>query len=92
MRLGAGLGVCGMGSEKRRKIRNFLVEMVIYSIMVAIYLYLVITYLAEWLVSLYDNNLVVYAILALIFIIAQSVFLDSLTSFIMDRLGLERLS
>ncbi|MFN2103743.1 MAG: hypothetical protein ACK2U5_20760 [Candidatus Promineifilaceae bacterium] len=75
----------------RRKLRSFLIEMIIYSLMVALYLWLVITYLAGLLVELFDNNLTAYAIVALLFIFAQSVLLDSLTSFIMDRLGLERL-
>ncbi|MFN2134612.1 MAG: hypothetical protein ACK2UK_01575 [Candidatus Promineifilaceae bacterium] len=80
-----------MNEKRRRIIHSFAVEMLIYSIMVTVYLYLVITYLEAWLVSLYDNDLVVYAFVALFFIVAQSVFLDSLTTFIMDRLGLERL-
>jgi hypothetical protein len=75
----------------RRKLRNFLIEMILYSVMVTVYLWLVITYLADWLVALFNSNLTAYAMVALLFIVAQSVFIDSLTSFIMDRLGLERL-
>ena len=59
--------------------------------MVMLYLWLVITYLAVWLVELYHSNLTAYAVIALVFIVAQSVLLDSLTAFIMDRLGVERL-
>lgn len=80
-----------MKAKTRRLVRNFVVEMVVYGFMVLIYLHLVLTFLADWLVELYDNNLVVYAIVALLFIVVQSVFMDSLTSFIMDKLGLERL-
>ena len=80
-----------MDDGKRLRVRNFLIEMVIYAILVSIYLYLVITYLADWLVALYNDYLTAYAVLALVFIVAQSVLLDSLTSFIMDRLGLRKL-
>lgn len=80
-----------MDDGKRLRVRNFLIEMVIYAILVSIYLYLVITYLADWLVALYNDHLTAYAVLALVFIVAQSVLLDSLTSFIMDRLRLRKL-
>ncbi len=80
-----------MNPTTRRKVRNFAIEMLIYSIMVAGYLCLVIRYLSDWLVDLFDSNLTAYAVVALVFIVAQSVFLDSLTGFLMDRLGLQRL-
>jgi uncharacterized membrane protein (DUF485 family) len=80
-----------MNSETRRKLRNFVIEMILYSVMVSVYLWLAITYLADWLVALFNSNLIAYAIVAILFIVAQSVLLDSLTSFIMDRLGVERL-
>ncbi len=80
-----------MNPTTRRKVRNFAIEMLIYSILVAGYLFFVIRYLTGWLTELFDSNLTAYAIVALVFIVAQSVFLDSLTSFLMDRLGLQRL-
>lgn len=80
-----------MNPKLRRKLRNFAIEMLIYGALVAVYLFLVIRYLADWLTQLFDSNLTAYAIIALVFIIAQSVFLDSFTSFIMHRLRLERL-
>ena len=64
--------------------------MVIYAVLVTIYLYLVWRYLWDWLVMLYHENLPLYAIICLVFIVVQAVFLDSVTTFIMDRLGLNR--
>lgn len=78
-----------MNPINRRKVRNFAIEMLIYGALVAGYLFLVIRYLADWLVDLFNSNLIAYAVVALVFIVAQGVVLDSLTTFLMDRLGLE---
>ena len=59
--------------------------MVIYAVLVTIYLYLVVHYLGDWLVKLYHENLLLYALVALIFIVVQAVFLDSVTTFLMNR-------
>jgi hypothetical protein len=79
-----------MKSKNWPKLRNFAIEMLLYSLFVTIYLFLVVRYLSGWLLSLYENNLTVYAIVALGFIVAQGVLLDAITSFVMDRLGLDR--
>lgn len=70
---------------------NFIIEMVIYGILVIAYFYLVLRYMGVFLNDLYHNNLVVYAILGLILIVAQAVVLEAVTSFLIDRLRLERL-
>jgi hypothetical protein len=62
--------------------------MAIYAALVTIYLYLIVRYLGDWLVTLYHENLPLYAIVALLFIVVQAVFLDSVTTFLMNRLGL----
>jgi cation transporter-like permease len=79
-----------MKRATRRRVRRFAIEMVIYGVLVILFLYLVIFFLADWLTTLYSSNLLAYAIIALILIIAQSALLDFLTTFIMDRLGLRR--
>ena len=66
--------------------------MVIYGVLVTIYLYLVMRYLSDWLVALYEENLTLYAIITLVFIIVQAVFLDSVTTFLMKRLGLNKVN
>jgi hypothetical protein len=64
--------------------------MVIYAVLVTIYLYVVVRYLGDWLVTLYHEDLFLYAIVALVFIVVQAVFLDSVTTFLMNRLGLNK--
>lgn len=78
-------------SKIRTLIINFIIELVIYGILVVAYFYLVLRYLSVFLTDLYYNNLVVYAILGLILIVAQAVVLEAVTSFLINRLRLERL-
>ena len=77
--------------QVRILIVNFVLEVVVYSLLVLGYFLLVLRFLAIPLETLYSNNLVFYAFLALALIVAQAVALDGVTSFLISRLGLERL-
>ena len=79
-----------MNPETRKRLHRFGLQMVIYGVLVTIYLILVWRYLKDWLVMLYNENLGLYAIICLVFIIVQAVFLDSVTDFIMDRFGFNK--
>lgn len=74
----------------RRLIRNLLIELVVYAGLLVAYFFLVLRVLGEPLESLYVADLRLYALAALGLIVAQAVLLELLTSFLMDRLGLER--
>ena len=76
----------------RELIRNFIIELVVYGILLVAYFFLALRYLAAPLSRLFDNSLVVYAILGLILIVVQAVFLEFVTSLLFDFLGLHRLS
>jgi hypothetical protein len=71
-------------------LRNFVLEMLIYSLLVILYVYLALRLLAEPLHWLFENNRVVYAFLGLILIVAQAVLLEAITGFIINQLQLER--
>lgn len=77
-----------MDSKTRKRLRAFGIQMVIYAVLVTVYLYLVWRYLEMWLLSLYQNNLPLYAVVSLAFIVVQAVVLDTVTTVIMRRLGL----
>ena len=79
-----------MNPETRKRLHHFGIQMVIYGVLVTIYLFLVWYYLGEWLVTLYHDNLVIYAVVCLVFIVVQAVFLDSVTTFIMKLFGLTK--
>ena len=80
-----------MDTDARRLIRNFLIELVLYGILVAIYFVLVLRTIGGWLTALYYENLTLYAFVALALIVTQAVVLEMVTTFLIERLGLERL-
>ncbi|HSG16874.1 MAG TPA: hypothetical protein VLE70_11215 [Anaerolineae bacterium] len=80
-----------MEVNSRKLIRNFVIEVVVYGVLVVAYFLLVLQSLGEWLTYLYENNLGVYAVVALILIVVQGVLFEKVTTFLVERLGLERL-
>ena len=71
-------------------IRRFLVEMAVYALLLVVYFFAVLRFLGNILTALYDNYLVVYAILALVLIVMQGVMLEALTSYLMKLFRLEK--
>lgn len=71
-------------------IRNFVIELIIYGLLVVGYFYLVLRLLGEPLRALFERNLVLYSVVALGLIVAQSVVLEAVTAFLLSRLKLER--
>lgn len=80
-----------MDIDSRKIVRNFLFELVVYGALVVAYFILVLQSLGDWLNSLYNNNLTVYAVVSLVLIVVQAVILEKVTTFLIERLGLERL-
>lgn len=70
----------------RRLLRNFLIEMVIYGVLLVGYFLLVLRYLAEPLTQLFESNLVAYGFVALGLMALQAVALDGVTTLLV-RLG-----
>lgn len=77
--------------EVRRLLRNFSIELLVYAALVFGYFLLVLQFLGQPLARLFSTNLVLYAFVALLLIVAQGVLLEAVTSFIMGLLGLEQL-
>jgi len=75
----------------RRMIGSFVIELIIYSVLVVAYFFAVLRLLGDPLYRLYSSNLTLYAFLALALIVAQAVVLEAVTSFIMGLLGLDQL-
>jgi uncharacterized membrane protein YcjF (UPF0283 family) len=80
-----------MKQDTRKVIRNFAIELIVYGTLVVVYFLVVLQTIGDWLYDLYENNLAVYAIAALVLIVVQGVFLEMVTTFLIERLGLERL-
>ena len=75
----------------RKLLRNFIIELIVYSGLVVIYFYLVLQSLSGYLEHVFKTNLVTYAFVGLGLILAQGVLLDLVTSFLLDQIKLERL-
>ena len=75
----------------RMLIRNFAIEVLIYSVLVFGYFLLVLRLLGEPLKKLFTDHVTLYAFAALALIVVQGVVLEFLTSFLVSRLRLERL-
>lgn len=76
----------------RSLIRNFLIEMVVYGLLLVVYFLLALRYLGEPLAKLFAEDLHLYSILSLVLIVAQAVALELVVSFLFDFLGLNRLT
>jgi hypothetical protein len=76
--------------DLRALIRNFVIELVLYGALVLAYSFLVLRWLSEPLRDLFHSNLLVYALLSLGLIVAQGAVLDSVTSFLLSLLPMER--
>ena len=76
----------------RALLRNFLVELVVYGGLIAVYFYVALQYLGEPLAKLYAENLTLYAVVGLGLIVFQAIILEFVTSFLFDFLGIHRLT
>ena len=72
-------------------LRKFLIELVLYGLLVIGYFFLVLRYLGAPLAQLFHDNLTYYAIASLLLIVAQGVLLDFVVTFLLDFFGLDRL-
>ena len=78
-----------MTTEMKTIVRNFSIQLLIYSVLLVIYFALVENHLGEPLVALFEKSLAAYAVVSLVLILVQALFLDGIISFIVKRLGLE---
>jgi len=89
--LGEKRGAALKTSVTKKLIRNFVLELLVYAILVVGYFFLVLRFLADPLKKLFTENLILYAFVALGLVVAQSVLLEAVTSFIMRQAGLDQL-
>jgi hypothetical protein len=78
-------------SGTRRLVLGIAIGVVAYVALIAGYFLLVLRPLGEPLKNLFVNNLILYAFVALALVVAQGVLLAVVTSFLVNRLGLEQL-
>ena len=76
--------------EPRILFRNLLVEIIIYSVLIFGYYLLVLRWMGDWLMNMFNTNLVYYSLAGLGLIFVQAVLLDFVTSFLMKYIKLDQ--
>ena len=71
-------------------LRNFLIELVIYSLLVLAYFYFILRYLEDYLTNLFSQNLVLYGVIGVLLIVLQGALLDAVTSILLNQIKLDR--
>jgi hypothetical protein len=69
-----------MKKNDAKSLRAFAIELVIYSVLVTAYFFLVLHLLGNWLYRLEVQHRVVYAVVAILLIAGQAVALDAVTT------------
>ncbi len=74
--------------QTKRTLLRLAVELVIYAILVTAYMFLILHFFTGLLVDLFKSDRVMYAALALALIVFQGIFLETVTTFLIERLEL----
>jgi hypothetical protein len=75
-----------MKKETAKTLRAFLIELVVYAVLVVAYFLLVLHFLGGWLHQLESHHRYTYATVAILLIIGQAVVLDSVTTLLFRML------
>jgi hypothetical protein len=73
-----------MKRDVEASVRAFLIEFVVYAALVAVYYFLVLHFLGDWLWHLFATDRRTYAALALALIIGQGFLLEFLTRLLLS--------
>lgn len=76
--------------KPRILLRNLVLELIIYASLIFAYYLVVLRWLVDWLLNLFNTDLVVYAIAGLSMIFVQAVILDFVTSYLMKFIKLDQ--
>ncbi len=72
-----------MKTQAAKTLRAFLIELVVYAILVIAYFFLVLHFLGEWLHGLQMHHRYTFAGLSILLIIGQAVVLEGITTFLL---------
>jgi hypothetical protein len=75
-----------MKVETSATLRAFVIELIVYAILVVGYFFLVLHYLSNWLQNLHLHHVSLYAAVAIALIIGQAVLLESVTTWLLRLL------
>ncbi|HJX81017.1 MAG TPA: hypothetical protein VJ248_03200 [Candidatus Udaeobacter sp.] len=69
-----------MKKQTAKSLRAFGIELVVYSVLVTVYFFLVLHLLGDWLYHLEAHHRYIYAGVAILLIVGQAVVLDTVTN------------
>jgi len=69
-----------MNRDLKGWLKSFLVELVVYSVLVVGYFFLILHLLADWIDHIYEGDRRVHAAIALALIVGQGIALELLTA------------
>ena len=72
-----------MKTETARTLRAFLIELIVYAVLVVGYFFLVLHFLGDWLYQLEIHRRYTYAGVAILLIIGQAVVLENVTTLLL---------
>jgi hypothetical protein len=75
-----------MKASAARTLRAFLIELLVYSVLVVVYFFLVLHFLADWVNELEPRHIKIYALVSIGLIIGQAILLEIVTTWLMRRL------
>jgi hypothetical protein len=75
-----------MKNDATRTLKAFLVELVLYSVLVVVYFFLVLHLLGNWLNQLAVHHRYLYATTAVLLVIGQAILLEAVTTFLLRLL------
>ena len=68
-----------MDREVKSSVKSFLIELLVYAALVVGYFFLVLNFLGNWLYRLFQEELHLYAAMALVLIVVQGIVLEVVT-------------
>lgn len=77
-----------LSGETKRTLLRIGLELGLYAVLVVVYIFLILFFFENELIVLFKSNPVLYAVLALGLMVFQGLFLESVTTFLIDRLEL----
>jgi hypothetical protein len=69
-----------MNRELKGWLKSFLIELLVYSVLVVGYFFLVLHLLGDWIARLFEGDRRLYAFVALALIVGQGIILELLTA------------
>ena len=71
-----------MKAETSTTLRAFVIELIVYAMLVTAYFFLVLHFLSDWLQDLHLHHVKLYALIAIALIVGQAVLLESVTTWL----------